>query len=86
MVYVPFYQNKVTHKQEKEVMHTYGLFDAQISMKATKLSKVKRDIIRWLLLESFFRVFVSLCFPVAVNNLQCFFGAYKKVDCKTESS
>ena len=30
-------------------------------------------------------MFVSLCFPVdEVNNLQCFFRAYKKVDCKTK--
>ena len=30
-------------------------------------------------------MFVSLCFPVhEVNNLQCFFGAYKKVDYKTK--
>ena len=27
-------------------------------------------------------MFVSLCFPVEVNNLQCFFRADKKVDCK----
>ena len=28
-------------------------------------------------------MFVSLCLPVHdVNNLQCFFGAYKKVDYK----
>ena len=37
---------------------------------------------RWLLLESFFRVFLSLLFPVEVHNLQCFFRAYKKVDTK----
>ena len=66
--------------------HTYTLLYAQISMEATKPTKVKRDIIRWLLLESFFCVFVSLCFPVEVNKLQCFFRAYKKVDYKTESS
>ena len=30
-------------------------------------------------------MFVSLSFPVhEVNNLQCFFGAYKKVDYKTK--
>ena len=29
-------------------------------------------------------MFVSLCFPVEVNNLQCFFRAYKKVDDKTK--
>ena len=29
-------------------------------------------------------MFVSLCFPVEVNNLQCFFRAYKKVDYKTK--
>ena len=36
--------------------------------------------------REFLCVFVSLCFPVEVNNLQCLFRADKKVDCKTESS
>ena len=59
-VYVPFYSNKIKDKQEKQLTHTYRLIEAKIFMEATKWNKEKIGIIRWQLLGSFFRVFLSV--------------------------
>ena len=32
VVHVPFYNNKLTHMQENQVVHTYDLIEAKISM------------------------------------------------------
>ena len=46
-VYARFYLSKVKDKQEKQVMHTYNLIEAENFMEVTKWNKEKIDIIRW---------------------------------------
>ena len=41
--YVPFYQNKVTHKREKQITLTYQLFEAIISTEASIEKKNNND-------------------------------------------
>ena len=41
--YVPFYQNKVTYKREKQITLTYQLFEAIISTEASIEKKNNND-------------------------------------------
>ena len=70
--YVRFYSNKVKDNVEKQVTHTYPLIEARRFMEATKWNKEKIDIISFQVVESFYRVFLSVCFPVKVSHFTMF--------------
>ena len=65
--------NKVKDKKEKQATHTYALIKAQIFMEATKWNKEKIDIIRWYVLQSFFRLFLSVSFQVNIRHFPMIF-------------
>ena len=54
---------RVTQRRQKKMKHTYELIEAIISKEARVQNKEKGEINRSLILESFSRVFLFLCFP-----------------------